>query len=70
MNVFGLNIFYFKHDKGLGKEKVLHEPYPKTKYSHAQNHTKKEWVSLIILYLVGRVAVYQFHFGGLVIIVQ
>ena len=25
---FGLNIFYFKDDKGLGEAKMLHEPYP------------------------------------------
>ena len=27
--MFGLNILYFKDEKGLGKATLLHEPYPK-----------------------------------------
>ena len=29
---FGLNIFYFKTEKGLDKAKVPHEPNPDLKY--------------------------------------
>ena len=31
----GLNIFYFKNEKGLAMANMLHEPYPTQNFSHA-----------------------------------
>ena len=39
-NGIGLNIFYFKTEKGSGKAKMLHEPYPTEQLSRWEKHCK------------------------------
>ena len=40
MSSFGLNIFYFKDEKGLGEAKMLHEPYPMSSFVVRMNELR------------------------------
>ena len=44
---FGLNIFYFKNEKGLGIAKMLLEPSPK--YTHINIHTTYHYIHIVRL---------------------